>query len=240
MKTRICNTIEEAQPYLKMCLVSTGAGSLLNTQTISNSSMHTIGNETGPFSSAFSNTNDTSLEFDKNLICPRCNYIVVNPVECQSCQYIICWKCAQSFNMKCQDETCGERFTSSPGKIHKLYKEMLYQMEFRCPNQAQGCSKVLKYDMLDLHLQKSCEAKQQLCPNRCSKTKKYSPVELQRHLDEECPKECVPCPSCKQIKYRAEIQEHLESQCDKVQVKCPHCQQADFRISFRNGKHECP
>jgi len=98
---------------------------------------------------------------------------------------------------------------------------------------------VVGYDMLDHHLSKSCEAKLQLCPNRCSRTKKFTLAQLQKHIDEECPKECVPCPECKQIKYRNEIPEHLEGACDKVAVKCPHCGQQDLRIAFRTGKHEC-
>lgn len=97
----------------------------------------------------------------------------------------------------CQEEDCGEEFTKTPGKVHKLYKGMLSALEFRCPNQAQGCSKVLSYDQLDNHLQKSCEAKLQLCPNRCSRTKKFTLQQLQKHIEEECPKECVPCPECK-------------------------------------------
>jgi len=36
------------------------------------------------------------------------------------------------------------------------------------------------------------------------------PSDLQRHIEEECPKECVPCPRCKQIKYRNEIEDHLD------------------------------
>jgi len=195
LKNKICSTIEEAQPFLKMCLVGGNGTNFTSTQGVSTSTIGSItgANESGQFSSILSNNAD-SMELDKNLICPKCNYIVVGPVECQSCQYIICFKCAQATGMTCDDEACGEKFTSSPGKIHKLYREMLYQLEFRCPNQGQGCSKILKYDQLDLHLQKSCEARLQLCPNRCSKTQKFSVQVLQKHLDEDCPKECLPCP----------------------------------------------
>jgi acetyl-CoA carboxylase beta subunit len=58
-------------------------------------------------------------------------------------------------------------------------------------------------------------------------------------LAEECPKECVPCPKCKHIKYRSEIEEHLEVSCDKVMVACPECNLKDLRSVFRSGKHEC-
>jgi hypothetical protein len=58
-------------------------------------------------------------------VCPACKFLVVRPVECKDCQYIICFKCAQQSGMKCQEKACGEPFTHQPGKIHKLYKTML-------------------------------------------------------------------------------------------------------------------
>ena len=64
-------------------------------------------------------------------------------------------------------------------------------------------------------------------------------MELQKHLDEDCPKECLPCPQCKQIKFRMEIKEHLETNCDKVLVKCETCGESDLRIMFKSGKHVC-
>jgi hypothetical protein len=100
---------------------------------------------------------------------------------------------------------------------------MLAQLEFRCPNQFHNCHKILGYFDLDSHLKKSCEAKLQHCPNRCSKTLKLSAKDLKKHLEEECPRECLPCPKCKQIKYRMEIADHLANSCEKVVVECPRC-----------------
>jgi hypothetical protein len=60
-------------------------------------------NESGGFSSlllATGNSNDI-VEIDKNIICPKCQYIVVNPVECKNCYYIICQLCALDNNNIC-------------------------------------------------------------------------------------------------------------------------------------------
>lgn len=149
---KLCNNIEEAQPFLKICL---------------------LGNTPSDFTSILSEG-----DFDKNLICPKCSHIVVLPVECQNCEYIICYKCAQNNQLVCDYDGCGEHFTKTPGKVHKLYREMLNQLEFKCPNQSHGCTKTLKYDQLDNHLQRNCEARLQMCPNKCSRTQKYSQAEL--------------------------------------------------------------
>lgn len=117
---KVCNSVEEAQPFLKTCL-----------QSINGNPYH---QSTDQFASILSGAD--CLELDKNLICPKCSHIVVYPVECQSCQYIICFKCAQATDMQCDGEQCREKFTQTPGKIHRLYKERLSQLEFRCPNQA--------------------------------------------------------------------------------------------------------
>lgn len=131
-QSKVYNSIEEAQPILRLCLLNVGSAS--------------VSSLTAP--SGFAALLPDS-DIDQNLICPACKFLVVNPVECQSCQYIICFKCAQSLNMHCQnsDPSCNNgRFTSQPGKIHKLYRAMLSQLEFRCPNHGGGCQSVLKYD----------------------------------------------------------------------------------------------
>ena len=102
---KICNNIEDAQPFLRVCLLSAGGSS-------------------NDFSSILS-SNGGEVEFDKNLVCPKCSNIVVLPVECHDCEYIICYKCAQQNQLVCDNEGCGENFNKTPGKVHKLYREML-------------------------------------------------------------------------------------------------------------------
>lgn len=143
IQTKVCNNIEEAQPHLKNCLLGISSASSINGSTMGGMSS---ANESGQFSSMLSSGGPEGVELDKNLICPKCSNIVVHPVECQSCQYIICFKCAQRNSGVCDEENCGESFTKTPGKIHKLYKELLNQLEFKCPNSCHGCNKTLKYD----------------------------------------------------------------------------------------------
>jgi len=85
----ICNSIEEAQPFLKTCLISINGTAFNSTQRLNTL---TPGTPEEQFASILSGSD--SVELDKNLLCPRCHYIVVNAVECRSCQYIICLKCA--------------------------------------------------------------------------------------------------------------------------------------------------
>ena len=63
--------------------------------------------------------------------------------------------------------------------------------------------------------------------------------EFKKHLDEDCPKEAVPCPRCKRIKSRCEIQNHLETECEMAVITCSLCQRTDMRKVFKQGKHQC-
>ena len=112
-------------------------------------------------------------------MCLKCGLIMFHPGECKQCEYIVCSKCQQSSSYS----EGGSYHTTPPGKVHKMYKEMLKHLEFKCPNQAHGCQEVLKYEELEDHLSKACEARMQLCPNRCSKTKKFGVAELQQHIE---------------------------------------------------------
>ena len=83
--SEVLNDLESAQPYLKICLLSTHANS--NRDTQNESAMQ--------YSSMMSTVqNVESMDLDQNLICIKCQHIVINPVECQSCQYLICNHCS--------------------------------------------------------------------------------------------------------------------------------------------------
>ena len=222
LQNKVCNSIEEAQPILRLCLNNVGANSISNLT------------QANQFTSILSDN-----EIDQNLVCPTCKFIVVNPVECQSCQYIICYKCAQKYSMTCFEQSCCESFTSQPGKIHKLYRAMLNQLEFRCPNQGAGCQSLLKYDQLDHHFKELCESRDNMCPNRCLATQKYSVAAMKEHLLNSCPKEYVTCQKYGERKQRQDMQNHLNAEYDQVETKCEKCDQIDLRIRFKDGNHDC-
>ena len=94
---------------------------------------------------------------------------------------------------------------------------MLNQLEFVCPNQSHGCNMILKYEQLDTHFQSLCDAIKTECPNRCTQPPpRFSAKELQKHLNEDCPKECVKCSQCKKFVFRCEMQNHLMNECEKT------------------------
>jgi hypothetical protein len=178
-------------------------------------------------------------DIDQNLVCPSCKFLVVRPVECKDCQYIICYKCAELGGMRCLDKDCGEPFTRQPGKIHKLYKTMLNQLEFRCPNHMAGCQELLKYEHLDEHLQNGCECRDRFCPNACGKEQKFCEQALKEHLELHCPRELCKCPDCKRKFLRMDLHNHLENECEMSKMKCDKCELTDTRASFKSGKHDC-
>ena len=156
------SSIEQAQPVLKLCLV--------RRDLAESTSVVSAG---GQFVSIFSNDKDADPVMDPALVCPRCQHIAIQPVECVDCQYLICYHCAQAQSMTCgklsdSDGGCGQQFTRTPGKIHKLYRRLFALLEFRCPNSHHGCVATLKYEQVDQHLRQHCEYREVPCPNGCS------------------------------------------------------------------------
>ena len=40
-------------------------------------------------------------ELPLEIVCQICANVIIDPVECKECQYIICDSCAQGYNYKC-------------------------------------------------------------------------------------------------------------------------------------------
>ena len=102
---KIYTSILDAQPILRHCIITSNYGGM--TQVLN------AANESGGFSQLLLGNNHHSdlSEIDKNLICPKCQLLVVNPVECLNCQYIICQICAKETNNYCDESDCGQKFT---------------------------------------------------------------------------------------------------------------------------------
>lgn len=80
--TKVCNSIDDAQPILRLCLTNVTGTNQMAMQA-------------SQFTSMLSDN-----DIDQNLVCPACKFLVVRPVECKDCQYIICIRCAQALG-KC-------------------------------------------------------------------------------------------------------------------------------------------
>lgn len=134
-----------------------------------------------------------------------------------------------------EDSGCGQHFTQTPGKIHKLYRRLFSQLEFRCPNSHHGCAVTLKYDQVDRHLRQECEYREVQCPNGCTDNQneplRMAVKAMEAHVAKDCPRVVVECPQrCGKSMQRGQLIAHLE-ECTKESMlhKSQHTPRIDDR-----------
>ena len=78
-----------------------------------------------------------------NFVCQICHYIVLDPIECQSCDSVFCQTCID----QCQKDICPKKCDGDEeaiwGTMHRIMKAELNELEFKCVNEE--CGKVLEY-----------------------------------------------------------------------------------------------
>ncbi len=106
-------------------------------------------------------------------------------------------------------------------------------MKVKCTNLKYGCQGVGELRHVDKHL-KTCGYVKLPCPNDCG-DKNHSIIfeatqlfrkDLQRHLEDRCPRRQYSCPHCQETgEYRDITEDHIED-CPKMIIECsnaPHC-----------------
>jgi len=99
-----------------------------------------------------SNYDEYKLLLDE-MICPICLKVLLDPIECDKCQAIICENCyfiLKSADKNCFNEGCKGKYI----KANKFVREILYNLLIKCV----GCSQDnIKYDDYLKHI-KVCES----------------------------------------------------------------------------------
>ena len=98
-----------------------------------------------------SNFSDYELLLDE-MLCPICLKVLLDPIECNKCQAIICENChfiLKSADKNCFNEGCDGKYI----KANKYIRNILNELEIKC----QGCQKDnIRYTDYLIHI-KSCE-----------------------------------------------------------------------------------
>ena len=98
-----------------------------------------------------SNYNDYELLLDE-MICPICLKVLLDPIECNECQAIICENCyfiLKSAAKNCFNEGCKGTYV----KANKFVRNILSDLKIKC----YGCSKdSIRYEDYLEHI-KTCE-----------------------------------------------------------------------------------
>ena len=95
--------------------------------------------------------NELYDSFKANLICPKCKYLMIQPVMCIICQSTFCNKCIEKCkNDKglCQNKCKKSNYINVIGKNNHIMK-----FKFKCIN---GCGEEIPFNDIQKHYSKKC------------------------------------------------------------------------------------
>ena len=88
-----------------------------------------------------------------NSVCSICSGIIIEPVQCLSCENSFCKDCLDDWKRKKGENSCPFRCSNPTFKNSRLIKNLLSNLKFKCQN---GCKEEISYiDLLD-HYKDKC------------------------------------------------------------------------------------
>lgn len=155
----------------------------------------------------------------KDLSCPICLGVLVNPVECAICETAYCEGCLGKYGkskcpMKCSDELQIKK------KCHKIIRNGLASLKLKCRFQTYGCRRSFNYDAYLTHVG-VCDHRVMPCIaySKCSKMDKIS--EIHEHQD-VCGFVEIQCEYCKTPYLRNQKDKHMRRCKEKIDM-CRWC-----------------
>ena len=96
--------------------------------------------------------NELYDSFKVNLICPKCKYLMIQPVMCIICQSTFCKKCLE----KCKDDKglCQKKCKKSNYKDLIGKNIHITKFKFKCIN---GCGEEIPFSDIQKHYNKKCK-----------------------------------------------------------------------------------
>ena len=170
---------------------------------------------------------DSSLA---NLICPVCQNLIWNIVECSECGNFFCQYCAEQtiINIGSICPLCR----ANPFKIirSKGLKKFFQGVKLKCINQK--CKRLIEYSDYVNHMEK-CEFRLYHCKNEgCTF---QDTIDLIKVHSSECIFRTIQCQYCKKPIKKNELENHLQNDCSQ-NIECPKCHLTMTRGHY-NSKH---
>jgi E3 ubiquitin-protein ligase NRDP1 len=141
---------------------------------------------------------DTTGDVPSKFKCNICITVVVQPVECNSCNQLFCKECLAGWLLKGHTTCPLCQGTVSNTPMNRILKSFLDETKMQgCPNK--GCKLAeseMTYEALIGHVMKICSEVAVECPLGCGQ--QFPRGQWLRHRDAECPKNIKLCPDCEE------------------------------------------
>ena len=135
-------------------------------------------------------------EINSELICPICEEIVDDPIECSNCEKAFCSQCIQdwsSVKKECPNRCPKLDLRSS----HRFFRTMWESVIIKCSRYREGCSAVMQMQYIKKHEMLECGFRPVICEHsECNQEVLFK--DYQQHLL-ECKFKEIPCEKYSQI-----------------------------------------
>ena len=141
--------------------------------------------------------NERNREKADRFVCQICQYIVVDPKECSSCESVFCSDCIGQCVRNCCPKKCQGNDKAKWKQINRHLKNDLNELVFKC--QDENCAKELAYRQALDHLNK-CDHTLVACPQLCGLG--ILNKDLKFHFENQCSLTRENCKRCEGLIFK--------------------------------------
>ena len=190
-------------------------------------------------------------EIIKEILCPICTEIPLNPIECSNCKNIICKECLKKWN-KCPFNCINFKEI----ELDRTFKKVINLFKTKCPYLDKGCNKIIYFKDYLNHI-KNCDYSEFICKvegcqfkgnkKECCNHIFYCGLKLikckychkkcfkfkLKEYEEYCGNLIIKCNLCNKDILNKNMEKHKEKECDFSQVKCKKCHKKMIRKDIK-------
>lgn len=166
----------------------------------------------------------TDEQFE-HLICLICELVVLDPIECKTCEKLFCAKCVHEWLKK--SKNC-------PNPYCKTYKEgsvnmsLIKWIDLNCCFYVNGCKERIKYEKYFEHIKNCQHACFECTAEGCNY--KGNIEKIENHII-ECELKVIKCRFCSIQTIKKNLPNH-EKLCGKMEINCNICKNSVEKMNF--------